>query len=113
MSRYLRPPNTSLFVRNVADDTRYVQGRHSEPKRGGRGRSERTGAAAAARWACAGGGEGLKMAGPALAFWPELGRAAGITAAWERGRRRWSSRAAAGERAAWRRFGPQIGRAHV
>ena len=22
MSRYLRPPNTSLFVRNVADDTR-------------------------------------------------------------------------------------------
>lgn len=27
MSRYLRPPNTSLFVRNVADDTRYVQGR--------------------------------------------------------------------------------------
>ncbi|PNI29710.1 SRSF10 isoform 5 [Pan troglodytes] len=21
MSRYLRPPNTSLFVRNVADDT--------------------------------------------------------------------------------------------
>ncbi|KAF5924638.1 hypothetical protein HPG69_004510 [Diceros bicornis minor] len=33
MSRYLRPPNTSLFVRNVADDTRCVEARHSGPTR--------------------------------------------------------------------------------
>lgn len=58
MSRYLRPPNTSLFVRNVADDTRCVQTRDPGPIRGGRkllGRT-RAAAAAAARWA--GGGEG-------------------------------------------------------
>ena len=24
MARYLRPPNTSLFVRNIADESRYV-----------------------------------------------------------------------------------------
>lgn len=41
MSRYLRPPNTSLFVRNVADDTRCVWGRYSEPTWGGRRSSER------------------------------------------------------------------------
>lgn len=34
-----------------------------------------------------GGGEGVKMAGTARAFRPKLGRAAGSTAAWERGRR--------------------------
>lgn len=34
-----------------------------------------------------GGGEGVKMARTARAFGPELGRAAGSTAAWERGRR--------------------------
>lgn len=56
MSRYLRPPNTSLFVRNVADDTRCVQRRDSGPNREGRRRLGRTRAAAAARWA--GGGEG-------------------------------------------------------
>lgn len=58
MSRYLRPPNTSLFVRNVADDTRCVQRRDPGPTRGGRrllGRTRAAAAAAAARWA--GGGE--------------------------------------------------------
>lgn len=25
MARYLRPPNTSLFVRNIADESRYVE----------------------------------------------------------------------------------------
>lgn len=45
----------------------------------------------------AGPGEGkAKMAGPARAFGPQLGRAAGSTAAWERGRLPWSSQAAAG-----------------
>lgn len=47
----------------------------------------------------AGPGEGkAKMAGPARAFGPQLGRAAGSTAAWERGRLPWSSQAAAGKR---------------
>lgn len=94
MSRYLRPPNTSLFVRNVADDTRYVQGRYCGPTQGGRRNSERTCAAAAARGA--GGGDGAKMAGPAPVFGPELGHAAGSTTAWERRRRPWSPWASAG-----------------
>lgn len=44
----------------------------------------------------AGGGDGAKMAGPALVFGPELGHAAGSTTACERRRRPWSPWASAG-----------------
>ena len=48
----------------------------------------------------------MKMAGTARAFGPQLGRAAGSTAAWERGRRPLISQAVAGARPAWRGFRP-------
>lgn len=50
--------------------------------------------------------EGAKMAGPAPALGPEAGRTAGPTAACERGRRPWPSRAAADGAGRVAGFGP-------